>query len=181
MSNLFDVTGKIAINICYGRHHPQNWMMYGINGAEIVFNPSATVGALRYGWHASVTECHAPKNLTCFTLIELFCHRRRVDIQSDVCPSPSCWLHFIVPFRYIIFSSILWHWSFSCWLDHECFTLGTCWFYAIDVWPPPDLILVCCLLCWLHVHSPSNFFVPDLIQESRILILIIHWTVITFY
>jgi beta-ureidopropionase len=38
--------GTIAINICYGRHHPQNWMMYGINGAEIVFNPSATVGAL---------------------------------------------------------------------------------------------------------------------------------------
>ena len=28
--------GKIAINICYGRHHPQNWMMYGVNGAEIV-------------------------------------------------------------------------------------------------------------------------------------------------
>ncbi|GIX84507.1 beta-ureidopropionase [Caerostris darwini] len=38
--------GKIAVNICYGRHHPQNWMMYGINGAEIVFNPSATVGDL---------------------------------------------------------------------------------------------------------------------------------------
>lgn len=38
--------GKIAINICYGRHHPQNWLMYGINGAEIVFNPSATVGNL---------------------------------------------------------------------------------------------------------------------------------------
>ena len=38
--------GKIAVNICYGRHHPQNWLMYGVNGAEIVFNPSATVGAL---------------------------------------------------------------------------------------------------------------------------------------
>lgn len=38
--------GKIGINICYGRHHPQNWLMYGVNGAEIVFNPSATVGAL---------------------------------------------------------------------------------------------------------------------------------------
>jgi len=38
--------GNIAVNICYGRHHPQNWMMFGINGAEIVFNPSATVGAL---------------------------------------------------------------------------------------------------------------------------------------
>ncbi|EAT37751.1 AAEL010284-PA [Aedes aegypti] len=38
--------GRIAINICYGRHHPQNWMMFGLNGAEIVFNPSATIGAL---------------------------------------------------------------------------------------------------------------------------------------
>ncbi|XP_057340475.1 beta-ureidopropionase [Microplitis mediator] len=38
--------GRIAINICYGRHHPLNWTMFGINGAEIVFNPSATVGTL---------------------------------------------------------------------------------------------------------------------------------------
>jgi len=38
--------GKIAINICYGRHHPLNWTAFGLNGAEIVFNPSATVGAL---------------------------------------------------------------------------------------------------------------------------------------
>ena len=38
--------GKVAINICYGRHHPLNWMAFGLNGAEIVFNPSATVGAL---------------------------------------------------------------------------------------------------------------------------------------
>ncbi|XP_014664061.1 PREDICTED: beta-ureidopropionase-like [Priapulus caudatus] len=38
--------GRIAVNICYGRHHPQNWMMYGVNGAELVFNPSATVGTL---------------------------------------------------------------------------------------------------------------------------------------
>lgn len=38
--------GKIAINICYGRHHPLNWLMFGVNGAEIVFNPSATVGEL---------------------------------------------------------------------------------------------------------------------------------------
>lgn len=38
--------GSIAINICYGRHHPLNWLMFGLNGAEIVFNPSATVGQL---------------------------------------------------------------------------------------------------------------------------------------
>ncbi|TWW60716.1 Beta-ureidopropionase [Takifugu flavidus] len=38
--------GRIAVNICYGRHHPLNWFMYSLNGAEIIFNPSATVGAL---------------------------------------------------------------------------------------------------------------------------------------
>nr|XP_018916514.1 PREDICTED: beta-ureidopropionase [Bemisia tabaci] len=38
--------GRVAINICYGRHHPLNWLMFGINGAEIVFNPSATVTGL---------------------------------------------------------------------------------------------------------------------------------------
>lgn len=38
--------GRIAINICYGRHHPMNWQAFGMNGAEIVFNPSATVGEL---------------------------------------------------------------------------------------------------------------------------------------
>mmetsp|Transcript_20915 Transcript_20915/g.53600 ORF Transcript_20915/g.53600 Transcript_20915/m.53600 type:complete len:391 (-) Transcript_20915:518-1690(-) len=40
------VFGKIAVNICYGRHHPMNWQAFGMNGAEIVFNPSATVGSL---------------------------------------------------------------------------------------------------------------------------------------
>ncbi|KAI3946005.1 hypothetical protein MKX01_024761 [Papaver californicum] len=38
--------GNIAVNICYGKHHPLNWMGFGLNGAEIVFNPSATVGEL---------------------------------------------------------------------------------------------------------------------------------------
>ncbi|CAJ0606417.1 unnamed protein product [Cylicocyclus nassatus] len=35
--------GKVAVNVCYGRHHPQNWMMYALNGAEIIFNPCAEV------------------------------------------------------------------------------------------------------------------------------------------
>uniref|UniRef100_A0A1D1ZBW9 Beta-ureidopropionase n=1 Tax=Anthurium amnicola TaxID=1678845 RepID=A0A1D1ZBW9_9ARAE len=44
---VFETTyGKIAVNICYGRHHPLNWLVFGLNGAEIVFNPSATVGVL---------------------------------------------------------------------------------------------------------------------------------------
>uniref|UniRef100_F1LH68 Beta-ureidopropionase n=1 Tax=Ascaris suum TaxID=6253 RepID=F1LH68_ASCSU len=40
--------GNIAVNICYGRHHPLNWLMYALNGAEIIFNPSATIADLRY-------------------------------------------------------------------------------------------------------------------------------------
>ncbi|KAL6768363.1 hypothetical protein ACKKBF_B38855 [Auxenochlorella protothecoides x Auxenochlorella symbiontica] len=40
------VYGRVAVNICYGRHHPLNWLAFGLNGAEVVFNPSATIGAL---------------------------------------------------------------------------------------------------------------------------------------
>eukprot|EP00768_Dysnectes_brevis_P004372 gnl/Dysnectes_brevis/313_a347_3817.p2 GENE.gnl/Dysnectes_brevis/313_a347_3817~~gnl/Dysnectes_brevis/313_a347_3817.p2 ORF type:complete len:443 (+),score=115.61 gnl/Dysnectes_brevis/313_a347_3817:1801-3129(+) len=40
------VTAKIGVNICYGRHHPLNWMGYALNGAEIIFNPSATIAGL---------------------------------------------------------------------------------------------------------------------------------------
>ncbi|KAG1679667.1 hypothetical protein FOA52_006184 [Chlamydomonas sp. UWO 241] len=38
--------GKIAVNICYGRHIPMNWQVFAMNGAEIIFNPAATVGEL---------------------------------------------------------------------------------------------------------------------------------------
>lgn len=41
---VFDtIYGKIGVTICFDRHHPQNWMMYALNGAEIVFNPATTV------------------------------------------------------------------------------------------------------------------------------------------
>lgn len=54
--------GKIAVNICYGRHHPLNWMMFGINGAEIVFNPSATVGDLSEPLWGIEARCAAIAN-----------------------------------------------------------------------------------------------------------------------
>lgn len=54
--------GKIAVNICYGRHHPLNWLAFGLNGAEIVFNPSATVGELSEPmWPIEVPFCHCTK------------------------------------------------------------------------------------------------------------------------
>ncbi|XP_071093343.1 beta-ureidopropionase-like [Haliotis cracherodii] len=54
--------GKIAVNICYGRHHPLNWLMYGVNGAEIVFNPSATVSGLSETMWPIEARCAAIAN-----------------------------------------------------------------------------------------------------------------------
>jgi beta-ureidopropionase len=54
--------GRIGVNICYGRHHPLNWMMLGINGAEIVFNPSATVGGLSEPMWPIEARCAAIAN-----------------------------------------------------------------------------------------------------------------------
>ncbi|CAL8082368.1 unnamed protein product [Calicophoron daubneyi] len=54
--------GRIAVNICYGRHHPLNWLMYGLNGAEIVFNPCATVAPLAEHMWPIEARCAAIAN-----------------------------------------------------------------------------------------------------------------------
>ena len=42
---------KVGVYICYDRHFPEGARMLGMNGAEIVFNPSATVkGLSQYLW-----------------------------------------------------------------------------------------------------------------------------------
>jgi beta-ureidopropionase len=43
--------GKVGVYICYDRHFPEGARELGLNGAEIVFNPSATVAGLsEYLW-----------------------------------------------------------------------------------------------------------------------------------
>jgi beta-ureidopropionase len=43
--------GKVGVYICYDRHFPEGARLLGLNGAEIVFNPSATVAGLsQYLW-----------------------------------------------------------------------------------------------------------------------------------
>ena len=43
--------GRIGVYICYDRHFPEGARILGLNGAEIVFNPSATVAGLsEYLW-----------------------------------------------------------------------------------------------------------------------------------
>ena len=49
---VFDTAvGKVGVYICYDRHFPEGWRALGLNGANIVFNPSATSrGLSAYLW-----------------------------------------------------------------------------------------------------------------------------------
>ena len=49
---MFDTAvGKVGVYICYDRHFPEGWRALGLNGADIVFNPSATSrGLSAYLW-----------------------------------------------------------------------------------------------------------------------------------
>ena len=43
--------GRVGVYICYDRHFPEGWRALGLNGAEIVLNPSATSrGLSNYLW-----------------------------------------------------------------------------------------------------------------------------------
>lgn len=40
---VFDTAvGRVGVYICYDRHFPEGWREFGLAGAELVFNPSAT-------------------------------------------------------------------------------------------------------------------------------------------
>src|SRR6188508_374175 len=49
---VFDTAvGRVGVYICYDRHFPEGWRALGLNGAELVFNPSATSrGLSAYLW-----------------------------------------------------------------------------------------------------------------------------------
>lgn len=60
---VFDTqVGKVGVYICYDRHFPEGARCLGLNGAEIVFNPSATVAGLsEYLWKLE-QPAHAAAN-----------------------------------------------------------------------------------------------------------------------
>ena len=56
------VYGKVGVYICYDRHFPEGARALGLNGAEVVFNPSATVAGLsQYLWEIE-QPAHAVAN-----------------------------------------------------------------------------------------------------------------------
>jgi beta-ureidopropionase len=55
-------SAKVGVYICYDRHFPEGARILGLNGAEIVFNPSATVAGLsEYLWELE-QPAHAAAN-----------------------------------------------------------------------------------------------------------------------
>ncbi len=60
---VFDTrAGKIGVYLCYDRHFPEGARLLGLHGAELVFNPSATVAGLsRYLWKLE-QPAHAAAN-----------------------------------------------------------------------------------------------------------------------
>ncbi len=60
---VFDTAfAKVGVYICYDRHFPEGARILGLNGAEIVFNPSATVsGTSEYLWKLE-QPAHAAAN-----------------------------------------------------------------------------------------------------------------------
>ena len=55
--------GRVGVYICYDRHFPEGARALGLNGAEIVFNPSATVAGLsEYLWQLE-QPAHAVANM----------------------------------------------------------------------------------------------------------------------
>ena len=54
--------GKVGVYICYDRHFPEGARCLGLNGAEIVFNPSATVAGLSQHLWKIEQPAHAVAN-----------------------------------------------------------------------------------------------------------------------
>jgi N-carbamoylputrescine amidase len=72
--------GKIGVYICYDRHFPEGARALGLAGAEIVFNPSATVAGLsEYLWELE-QPAHAVANGYFVGAINRVGHERPWDI-----------------------------------------------------------------------------------------------------
>ena len=79
---VFDTAvGKVGVYICYDRHFPEGWRALGLNGAEIVFNPSATSrGLSEYIWRVE-QPASAVANMYYVGAIN------RVGIEKDMGPN----------------------------------------------------------------------------------------------
>ncbi len=72
--------GRIGVYICYDRHFPEGARELGLNGAEIVFNPSATVAGLSEHLWKLEQPAHAVANAYFIGAINRVGHEQPWDI-----------------------------------------------------------------------------------------------------
>ena len=89
---VFDTSvGKVGLIICYDRHFPEIGRALGLKGAELVFNPSATVESLsKYLW-----ELEQPAHAVANGLLDRarstgWARRSRCPARSSTAPSYFC-------------------------------------------------------------------------------------------
>ena len=73
--------GKIGVYICYDRHFPEGARVLGLNGAEIVFIPTATAGADSQGLWLIEPRAHAIANSYFVGAVN------RVGVEAEFGPS----------------------------------------------------------------------------------------------
>ena len=81
---VFDTAvGKVGVYICYDRHFPEGARALGLGGAEIVFNPSATVAGLsQYLWKLE-QPAHAVANGYFVGAINRVCDPTDLALTAD--------------------------------------------------------------------------------------------------
>lgn len=76
--------GRIAINICYGRHHPLNWMMFGLNGAEVSHRSLKFLHRVTNSTYYLLKICSSFFLAKRFILSQLIVFRNLIDILPEV-------------------------------------------------------------------------------------------------
>ena len=91
---VFDTAvGKVGVYICYDRHFPEGWRALGLNGAKIVFNPSATHrGLSEYIWRVEQPAA-AVANITenCFVITA------PINKHQNKKPKPRAYVILVIP------------------------------------------------------------------------------------
>src|SRR5690606_38691400 len=92
---VFDTAvGRVGVYICYDRHFPEGWRALGLNGAEIVLNPSATSrGLSNYLWRLEQDRKSTRLNSSHVKIsYAVFCLKKKTTMRNRWPISTMDWL-----------------------------------------------------------------------------------------
>ena len=77
--------GRVGVNICYGRHHPMNWMAFALNGAGAPPQADAQSAQRRCFAFDTTVESHTQPGCTCTRGASCAWWRVRLSVRSLLC------------------------------------------------------------------------------------------------